>query len=63
MKPEVYFACFLVTLAVVDMVVLKRLSRPIRRMCWIDTFSRMIEDKIVTKLLLPHLRRYPEGLA
>ncbi len=63
MRPEGYFACILVMLAVVDTVVLKRISRPIRRVCWIDTLSRLVEEKIVTKHLLPHIRRYPEGSA
>jgi len=63
MKPEIPIACILVMLAVVDGVLLKRLSRPIRRVCWIDTLSRLVEEHIVTKHLIPHLRHFTEKLA
>jgi len=60
MKPEVPASCILVMLAVVDVVLLKPLSRPIRRMCWIDTLSRLVEEHIVTKHLIPHLQHFTE---
>lgn len=59
MRPEVYYAWALVSLAVVDMVVLARMSRRIRSTCWIDALSRLVEEQIVQKHLLPRLPRFP----
>ena len=59
MRPEVYFAYGLVALVVVDMIVLSRLARRLRRECWIDTLSRWVEEQIVVKHLLPRLWQVP----
>ncbi len=59
MKPEVELAYGLVLLVVVDMIVLSRLAHRLRRTCWIDTLSRWVDEQIVTKHLLPHLRQNP----